>query len=98
MIATANANGVEPIAYLTECLRHHEDLAKRPEHYLPWVYRDRLEALDGDQVAAAVDDRRYAGSAVCMTGCQGGVQKLIGHGQGDIRTLGNLWSLGPHGT
>jgi hypothetical protein len=48
LIATANANGVEPVAYLTECLRNHEDLAKRPEYYLPWVYRDRLEALDGD--------------------------------------------------
>ena len=48
LIATANANGVEPVAYLTECLRNHEDLAKRPEHYLPWVYRDRLKALDGD--------------------------------------------------
>lgn len=46
LIATANANGVEPVAYLTECLRNHEDLAKRPEHYLPWVYRDRLEQLD----------------------------------------------------
>ena len=48
LIATANANGVEPVAYLTECLRHHEDLAQRPEHYLPWVCRDRLEPLDGD--------------------------------------------------
>ncbi len=46
LIATANANGVEPVAYLTECLRNHEDLAKRPDHYLPWVYRDRLEELD----------------------------------------------------
>jgi hypothetical protein len=46
LIATANANGVEPVAWLTECLRSHEDLAKRPEHYLPWVYRDRLEQSD----------------------------------------------------
>ena len=46
LIATANANGVEPVAYLTECLRNHEDLANRPGHYLPWVYRDRLEQLD----------------------------------------------------
>jgi hypothetical protein len=46
LIATANANGIEPVAYLTECLRNHEDLAKRPEHYLPWVYRDRLEQRD----------------------------------------------------
>lgn len=46
LIATANANGIEPVAYLTECLRNHEDLAKRPDHYLPWVYRERLEQLD----------------------------------------------------
>lgn len=43
LIATARANDVEPVAYLTECLRCHEDLARRPEHYLPWVYRERLE-------------------------------------------------------
>jgi transposase len=43
LIATARANDVEPVAYLTECLRCHEDLAKRPEHYLPWVYRERLK-------------------------------------------------------
>lgn len=46
LIATANANGVEPVAYLAECLRNHEDLARRPDHYLPWVYRDRLEEHD----------------------------------------------------
>jgi hypothetical protein len=43
LIATANANGLEPVAYLTECLENHEDLAQRPEYYLPWVYRARLE-------------------------------------------------------
>jgi hypothetical protein len=42
LVATARANGVEPVAYLTECLRRHVDLAERPEHYLPWVYRQRL--------------------------------------------------------
>ncbi len=46
LIATARAHGVEPVAYLTECLRCHEDLAKRPEHYLPWVYRARSGATD----------------------------------------------------
>lgn len=46
LIATANAHGIEPVAYLTECLKNHEDLAERPEHYLPWVYRARLEARD----------------------------------------------------
>jgi len=46
IIATARAHGVEPVAYLTECLRSHEDLAKRPEHYLPWVYRERNSEAD----------------------------------------------------
>jgi ribosomal protein L37E len=46
LIATARAHGVEPVAYLTECLRSHEDLAKRPEHYLPWVYRARHGGAD----------------------------------------------------
>jgi hypothetical protein len=46
LIVTAKANDVEPVAYLEHCLRNHEDLAKRPEHYLPWVYRDRMKLLD----------------------------------------------------
>jgi transposase len=46
LIATARANDVEPVAWLTECLRCHEDLAQRPEHYLPWVYRERLEGAN----------------------------------------------------
>jgi transposase len=41
LVATARANGVEPVAYLTHCLAHHEDLARNPQHYLPWVYRER---------------------------------------------------------
>jgi hypothetical protein len=52
LIATANANGVEPVAYLEECLKNHEDLAKRPEYYLPWVYRARLGARDGEVTAS----------------------------------------------
>lgn len=47
LIATALANDVEPVAYLTDCLRNHEDLARRPEHYLPWVYRERIRERDG---------------------------------------------------
>jgi hypothetical protein len=44
LVATANANGVEPVAYLTACLENHHDLAERPEHYLPWNYKKHLEA------------------------------------------------------
>ena len=46
LIASARANDVEPVAYLTHCLRNHEDLAKHPENYLPWVYRERIHTLD----------------------------------------------------
>jgi len=56
IIATARAHGVEPVAYLTECLRSHEDLATRPEHYLPWVYRAR----NGDADAPARSAQRAA--------------------------------------
>jgi transposase len=46
LIATARKNDVEPVAYLTDCLRNHEDLKKRPEYYLPWIYRQRLADKD----------------------------------------------------
>ena len=46
IMATARANDVEPVAYITDCLRNREDLAKRPEHYLPWVYRQRCKEGD----------------------------------------------------
>lgn len=43
LVATARANGAEPVSYLKYCLENHEDLAKRPEYYLPWVYMERLK-------------------------------------------------------
>jgi hypothetical protein len=57
LIATARANDVEPVAYLTECLRCHEDLAKNPDQYLPWVYRERLRARCKDVDASNVSAR-----------------------------------------
>jgi len=43
LVATARANGVEPVAYLTDCLRNHKALADGPQEFLPWAYRSRLE-------------------------------------------------------
>jgi hypothetical protein len=57
LIASARANDVEPVAYLTECLRCHEDLAQRPEHYLPWVYRERIEKADAAEVSPRAPPR-----------------------------------------
>jgi len=51
LIATARAHDVEPVAWLTECLRCHEDLAQRPEHFLPWVYRERQKAGDTSEAS-----------------------------------------------
>jgi hypothetical protein len=55
LIATAHANGVEPVAYLTHCLRHHEELSKRPADFLPWAYRERegLRSSTGPPATAA---------------------------------------------
>ena len=44
LVATAHANGVEPVAFLTHCLRNHQALSKRPADFLPWAYRDAERA------------------------------------------------------
>ena len=70
LIATARANGVEPVAYLTECLRCHEDLATRPDHYLPWTYRERPDEEGGSYGAPSRTTARAtsaAGAAVMLT-------------------------------
>lgn len=45
LVATGRANGAEPVAWLTDCLANHVDLAKHPEKYFPWVYKERMDAL-----------------------------------------------------
>jgi hypothetical protein len=50
LIASARANDVDPVAYLTECPGCHEDLPQRPEHYLLWVHRERIEKTDAAEV------------------------------------------------
>jgi hypothetical protein len=55
LLATAQANGVEPVAYLAHCLQHHEDLASQPEEYLPWVYRERAATGPPGEVAKPPD-------------------------------------------
>ena len=46
LVATARANGAEPVAWLTHCLANHVDLAKHPEKYFPWVYKERMAAQE----------------------------------------------------
>jgi len=67
MIATGRANGVEPVAYLTECLRCHEDLAERPEYYLPWAYRERMKSGTSPPIPDAEVPREDPGESTSMS-------------------------------
>jgi transposase len=44
LIHTCRLNDVNPFDYLTELQRHAADLAARPEHWMPWNYRDTLSS------------------------------------------------------
>jgi hypothetical protein len=42
LIHTCELNGVNPFEYLIELQKHAEELAKHPEAWMPWNYRDTL--------------------------------------------------------
>ncbi len=41
-IHTAELNGVQPFEYLVALLRHHREVDKAPENWMPWNYRETL--------------------------------------------------------
>jgi len=43
MINTCALNGINPFDYLTELQRHHREVRKKPELWLPWNYREQLQ-------------------------------------------------------
>ena len=43
LIHTCELNAVNPLDYLTELLRHTEELAVKPVDWMPWKYRATLE-------------------------------------------------------
>lgn len=45
LIHTCELNGVNPFDYLTELLRHAEELKKSPSEWMPWNYRETLARL-----------------------------------------------------
>lgn len=45
LIHTCELNGANPFNYLTELLRHTEELKHRPTEWMPWNYRDTLSRL-----------------------------------------------------
>ncbi len=45
LIHTCELNGASPFHYLTELLRHVDELKQRPSEWIPWNYRDTLTRL-----------------------------------------------------
>jgi transposase len=45
LIHTCELNGVNPFDYLTELLRHADELKQKPSEYMPWNYRDNLSSF-----------------------------------------------------
>jgi len=45
LIYTCELGGVNPFDYLTELERHADQLASNPGHWMPWNYRQTLDAL-----------------------------------------------------
>lgn len=45
LIHTCELNGANPFDYLTELLRHTEELKLRPSEWMPWNNRDALARL-----------------------------------------------------
>jgi hypothetical protein len=45
LIHTCELNGANPFDYLTELLRHAEELKQNPSAWMPWNYRDTLARL-----------------------------------------------------
>ncbi len=44
LIYTCEFRGANPFDYLTELERHADDLASHPQHWMPWNYRQMLDA------------------------------------------------------
>jgi hypothetical protein len=45
LIHTCELNGINPFDYLTELLRHVEELKQNPSAWMPWTYRETLTGL-----------------------------------------------------
>jgi len=45
LIHTCELNGVNSFDYLTELMRHSEELKQNPSAWMPWNYRDSLAPL-----------------------------------------------------
>jgi hypothetical protein len=51
LIHTCELNGANPFDYLTELLRHAEELKQSPSEWMPWNYRKTLARLVSPRAA-----------------------------------------------
>ena len=51
LIYTCELNGANPFDYLTELQRHAKEVASAPEAWMPWNYRETLDAICAATVA-----------------------------------------------
>jgi hypothetical protein len=51
LIHTCELNDVNAFDYLTELLRHTEELKKNPSEWMPWNYRGTLARLATSEAA-----------------------------------------------
>jgi len=51
LIHTCELNGVNSFRYLTEMLRHPEDVKRAPEEWMPWNYSETLAAIERSAAA-----------------------------------------------
>ena len=45
LIYTCELCGANPFDYLTELQRHAKELASTPQNWMPWNYRETLDAI-----------------------------------------------------
>ena len=81
LIHTCELNGANPFDYLTELLRHAEELKRNPSEWMPWNYRETLARL-ATPAAAQYDGlswpKRIVFGQACVTlqnGRQTGLSK-----------------------
>jgi len=48
LIHTCELDGANPVSYLTELLRHADDLALKPTDWMPWNFQTTLERLQSN--------------------------------------------------
>jgi len=63
VIATGVAHGVSPLDYLADLYRYESDVARHPELWLPWNYRERLSQVAGRASPCRDEDHPALGSA-----------------------------------